>query len=330
MRLYVGLVTRAWLRRMRTSRPADVVVWTAAARGFRALRPGEPFLCKLHAPDHAIVGGGWFVRALTLPASQLWMAFGPDAGADDPAALLAAIDHDLGGPAGGGADEPPRATADAAGAEDGGRPLPARRPADPDVRAVLLTRPFWLTDGAWLPMPADWHPYTSHGRAYDADDGVGRETWAALAERMPGADGGAPGAPDAAPEERAAWAHAGLGPAGFRTLVADAYRRCAITGERAPVLLEATHIRPVSRGGAHRVANGVLLRADLRRAFDHGLLTVDAADMRVRVAPALRHGASTHGLAGLDGRPLRVLPERLEEMPDRTELAFHAAHVYRG
>ena len=91
MRLYVGLVTRAWLRRMRTSRPADVVVWTAAARGFRALRPGEPFLCKLHAPDHAIVGGGWFVRALTLPASQLWMAFGPDAGADDPAALLAAI-----------------------------------------------------------------------------------------------------------------------------------------------------------------------------------------------------------------------------------------------
>lgn len=320
MRLYVGLVTRAWLRRMRASRPADLVVWTAAARGFRALRPGEPFLCKLHAPDHALVGGGWFVRALTLPASLLWMAFGPDAGADDPAALLAAIDHDLRAVQGEGA----------AAATDDDRPPADRRPADPDVHAVLLTRPFWLADDAWLPMPADWHPFTAHGRAYDVADGVGRATWEALAERLP-RDGEAPPRPESAPDERAAWALAGLGPAGFRALVADAYgRRCAITGERGAALLEATHLRPVSRGGAHRIANGVLLRADLRRAFDQGLLAIAPSDLRVRVAPALRREGAGGGLAGLHGRPLRVLPQRLEEMPDRGDLAFHATHVYRG
>lgn len=58
---------------------------------------------------------------------------------------------------------------------------------------------------------------------------------------------------------------------------------CAVTGCSEPAALEAAHIRPVSRGGADTPDNGVLLRADIHRLFDAGLIAFDADRKCVRV-----------------------------------------------
>ena len=42
---------------------------------FRVLKPGEPFLFKLHAPHHFIAGGGFFAYTTIMPVSLAWEAF---------------------------------------------------------------------------------------------------------------------------------------------------------------------------------------------------------------------------------------------------------------
>jgi hypothetical protein len=43
--------------------------WAPSGASFRALKPGELFLFKLHAPRNVIVGGGIFAYANVLPCS---------------------------------------------------------------------------------------------------------------------------------------------------------------------------------------------------------------------------------------------------------------------
>ena len=60
---------------------SEVNFWAPSAVNFRALQPGELFLFKPHAPRNAIVGGGVFAFANTLPCSLAWEAFGESNGA---------------------------------------------------------------------------------------------------------------------------------------------------------------------------------------------------------------------------------------------------------
>ena len=55
--LIVAVTDRAWFDHLRAlPEPAEVNFWAPSARSFRALREGELFLFKLHAPDDFIVG----------------------------------------------------------------------------------------------------------------------------------------------------------------------------------------------------------------------------------------------------------------------------------
>ena len=73
----------------------------------------------------------------------------------------------------------------------------------------------------------------------------------------------------------------------FRMALLRAYeRRCAMTRQSILPALEAVHIRPLAEGGLHRVDNGLLLRADLRRLFDLGYLSIDVGH-RVLVSSAI-------------------------------------------
>jgi len=50
-----------------------------------------------------------------------------------------------------------------------------------------------------------------------------------------------------------------LGQQAFKAVVHDAYHGyCAITGTHIPPVLQAAHVRPVTRGGDHRLDNGLL------------------------------------------------------------------------
>ena len=93
--------------------------------------------------------------------------------------------------------------------------------------------------------------------------------------------------------------------------VSDLYsRRCAVTGERTPPVLDAAHIKPYDQAGPHDPRNGLLLRTDLHRLLDSGYVTV-TPDLRFWVSTRIREEfANGRDYYALDGRQLRTHPPR--------------------
>lgn len=62
----------------------------------------------------------------------------------------------------------------------------------------------------------------------------------------------------------------------FKGKILKAYNnKCCISGEACPELLEAAHIQPYSSINSNHVQNGILLRVDLHRLYDNGLIFID-------------------------------------------------------
>jgi hypothetical protein len=78
---------------------------------------------------------------------------------------------------------------------------------------------------------------------------------------------------------------------------------CAFTGEAPPEVLEAGHLYSYADLGTHHSHGGLLLRRDVHKLFDDGLLAVRPENHRVSVASALRRFPQ---YAKLDGDPLAV------------------------
>lgn len=109
----------------------------------------------------------------------------------------------------------------------------------------------------------------------------------------------------------------------FRDALIAAYNgQCAITGCPVRDVLEAAHIHPYRGPDTNKVANGLLLRADLHTLFDCGLVAIDAASMTVLVAPQLRD--SEYGT--FHGCKLRA-PQSSEQQPSKDALNMHRLAV---
>jgi hypothetical protein len=79
--------------------------------------------------------------------------------------------------------------------------------------------------------------------------------------------------------------------------------RCAISGCSIETLLEAAHIEDHAETGCNELANGILLRVDLHRLFDRGLLAIEPETLVVHLHPSIR---SDPDLAGMQGRTMRI------------------------
>ena len=114
-----------------------------------------------------------------------------------------------------------------------------------------------------------------------------------------------------------------LGQQSFKAVVLDSYhRRCAISGTHIPPVLQAAHIRPVTRGGEHRLDNGLLLRSDVHTLFDRGYLGVDPQH-RLLVSPRLRAEFSNGDQFCARAGQVIDLPERRADRPGREFLEWH-------
>jgi putative restriction endonuclease len=249
VQLFVAVTDQSWLDALSASLPHDEVNFLATERQPRdsSVAPGEPFLCKLHAPNDFIAGGGMFGHASNVPLSMAWEAFGVKNGVasfSDMRRRIANYRHDP-------------------------KILDAR--TDPLVGCRNVTWPaFWPRD-LWIKVPASWSPNIVTGKDFDTDAADGQYLWQAVSKRLSQSVAAVPAERFGKP----ALISPRLGQGAFRLCVTDSYeRRCAVTGERTLPILDAAHIQSYAEGGEHVLSNGILLRTDIHCIFDLGYVTV--------------------------------------------------------
>jgi len=309
----VANTDRGWFEFLRGRPELDEVnFWSPSPRQAFRGDPHTPFFFRLKAPVKAVAGFATFTRYERLPPWLAWEAFGPGNGVDsleELEARLAVLREHI-------RYQPP--------------------PGPDEIGCIMLIEPVLFPPDLWIPEPLDWKPRTQSYRYYDLAVGEGRHLW----ERCLGAA-------RELSEARYDWTdrkwaeRAGryaelrlvrprLGQGTFRIATMQAYERaCAVTGEHSLPALDAAHIKPFARGGAHEVANGLFLRTDLHRLFDRGYLTV-TPELRLVVGSRLRedyeNGRTYYPLDGTTLRPPRATDER----PSPEHLRWHNDSVFRG
>lgn len=74
----------------------------------------------------------------------------------------------------------------------------------------------------------------------------------------------------------------------FKKIMNELYQnKCAISGIVIPVLFEAAHIKAYSESGNNSNFNGILLRNDLHRLFDAGLLRIEPDSLEISIDNSL-------------------------------------------
>jgi len=311
MKAYVGVTNNDWFAFLSRQPDVDEVnFWQPSGKTlFRALKPGEPFLFKLHAPDHYIVGGGFFAHSTILPVGLAWEVFGKKNGAGSLLGMRRLIEHIRG---------------------------QASLHEDYNIGCILLEQPFFFDRPDWIPVPSDFSLNIVRGKTYSLREGQGRRVWEEVQLRL--------SPPETRPDERftiSEWQQhkrfgdptitlPRLGQGSFRVMVTDLYhRRCAISQEKVLPALEAAHIKPFSAGGEHKIENGILLRSDIHKLFDAGYVTV-TGDHHFEVSRRI-HEEFDNGkhYYTFHGKRIHVpLESRFKPSPEC--LDWHNEHVFRG
>ena len=105
----------------------------------------------------------------------------------------------------------------------------------------------------------------------------------------------------------------------FRRVLLDTYgERCVITRFNSPAALEAAHIEPYSGPSSNVPTNGLLLRSDIHKMFDKGLLGIEPDGYTAVLSPDLQNSS----YAQHEGQRI-ILPEREALLPDRNLLNDH-------
>lgn len=312
MRGYVANTDFDWFQTLRRRAEIEEVnFWQpSGGRSFHVLSPGELLFFRLKSPRNAIGGFGIFVHHVLLPAWHAWDTFGEANGARDFAEMLARIGRYR-------------------------RRNEVDFVADPHgnytIGCLLLVEPVFFAADEWVRQPSDWPRNVVQGKSYDLQRGEGARLVRECLERLQGeshqtmlelSDSAARyGTPRLVTPR--------LGQGTFKIAVEQAYdRACAVTDEHSLPVLEAAHIQPFAKGGAHSVSNGLLLRRDVHRLFDRGYVTVTQGG-HFTVSPALRdefeNGRTYYALEGKAVRP----PAREEDWPSRDSLDWHRSEVFR-
>ena len=305
IKAYVGVTDRKWFDLL-CSQPGidEVNFWQpSGGRNFRAIRPGELFLFKLHRPDDFIVGGGIFAHFSLLPISLAWEAFQVGNGALDLFEMRTRVEKY--------------------------RRVPPSAHDDYTIGCILLEQPFFLPREQWIPIPQDWSPNIVQGKTYDLTVEPGRTIWTKLQTRQESTMSSVVRETEAALGEPVL-VQPRLGQGAFRILITDGYeRRCAFTGERTLPALDAAHIRPFSEIKQHRLDNGLLLRKDLHALFDRGYVTVTPKlhiEVSKRIKEEFENGREYYRLHGQEMRP----PAARHMYPASESLAWHNENIFKS
>jgi putative restriction endonuclease len=306
VRAYVGVTDGNWYRHLARLGVDEVNFWRPAGdRAFRALSVGEPFLFKTHHPDNVVVGGGFYSGFASLTISEAWQIYGQGNGASTLQEMRARVGRY--------------------------RHVRLESADNPRIGCVFIRDVRFFTDPVLA--PPDFAPNVVQGKTYTVDDRTAPYFDLIFAQLAGVAiDLGDPGTwhrpgptfgdPRPAPNR--------LGQRAFQGVVRGAYgNRCAVTGDKIRPVLQAAHIRPLTRGGEHRLDNGLLLRSDVHTLFDDGYLAVDP-HFRLVVSPRVRaeFGNGEEFYQRAQSKQPVTVPDRRADRPAREFLEWHLDEVF--
>jgi putative restriction endonuclease len=288
-----------WLASIRESETTEANFWQPRPTRVSD-KPGTPWIFKVRGEDR-VAGFGFFSYWTEMPLVVAWEYFGRSNGVRAIGEMRARVD----------------------GLRNGVK-------GDDRVGCVILSDVVVLPESEWITAPQDWRRQIVRIVGYDLDQGEGGRVWSqlrSLDSRVARDSSPLIITPGGYTEPSLVARRRGQG--AFRSMVMDAYeRRCAVTGERTLPVLEAAHIRPYAQQPIHEVSNGILLRSDLHRLYDTGLVTI-APDLTFRVSPSIERDYSNGRIYyALDGKTIRIPTDR-SSMPNAEALDWHAANVFR-
>ena len=304
MKLYVGVTDTSWYELLKEEQHDEANFWRPGSSSFKAINENEMFLFKLHSPNDYIVGGGFFVKYLTIPTYLAWEAYGTKNGAKSLTELNDKI---------------------------GKYRKSNNIDTNPMIGCILLTDVFYFDKEDWIPVPSDWSKSIVQGKTYDSETLAGRKLYNDVLDRLQAKNILHDQQEDITARYTESVTKHRLGQSAFRVLVTEAYQnRCAITGERTLPVLQAAHIKSYASNGPHAVDNGILLKSDFHTLYDVGYLTIDT-DYRVNVSPRL-HADYDNGkdYYKYHGQKLLILPNNVNQLPSKEYLEWHNENVYLG
>lgn len=110
----------------------------------------------------------------------------------------------------------------------------------------------------------------------------------------------------------------------FRADISEIYlNKCCVTGEATPELLEAAHIQSYKNVSSNNKKNGLLLRVDIHKLFDKGLMYIDEKYI-IHISPFVK--SDNYRL--LEGQKIS-LPNNVNDYPSLAALALKESD-FRG
>jgi putative restriction endonuclease len=315
MQPFIALTDKAWFdflaARAGGTTLDEVNFWSPMSpRRMKKFALGEPIFFRLKSPHKAITGYGFFAHFCTLSLRDAWDFFGWKNGDPDEMRFLSRI-----------------------GGYRKTNPFTPGQEAAPLGCTVLRHARFWPED-RWLEWgdARGWKNNVVRGATETDPHRADRLMAEIAADRQTAPEDLIDIFEPVEADERILITSRQVqreGQGTFRARLLDAYgRRCAITGERTELVLDAAHIQPYLGPRSNHIQNGLLLTKEFHTLFDNGYVTV-SPEHSIMVSPRLRqewHNGKRY--YEFDGAPLRP-PVDLPAAPSPAALAWHRERVFR-
>lgn len=260
----VGVTDFDWYSFLRGIKPLEVNFWQPSNKDIHTLEQGELFLFRLKKKfGGKIAGGAEFMSSDSMAIDLAWVYWEQANGSPNKQEFMEVL----------------RKYRSKRGKKTTG---------SSEIGCRCLVRPFFLREEDWFEVPG-WSENITTYKNYRTDEEIGaflqqqvesllrRNSKLYLPEGIKLDEFGTP---------RLIMDRLGQG--AFRNEILKNYRyRCAITGERTVPVLEAAHIRPYSEHQDHSLNNGLLLKSDIHRLYDLGLVSI-TPDRKFHVSPRIK------------------------------------------
>jgi len=312
MKFYLGVTDNNWFKYLSRIKPEDINFWQPGGTvKFKVITQGAPFLFKLKSPLNAIGGVGFFSSHTFLPLSIAWDTFGNRNGTANFSDFKKSI-------------------------------LNYRKDKqnkNPQIGCIVLTNPIFFEEEDWIETPKSWSKSIVQGKSYSTEDQDGAQLWKKIELLLEkylvnkyeyNLNQLHIEEPSSPMYGKSILSKVRLGQGAFRVLITDAYeKRCSISGEKTLPVLEAAHIKPYSESGPHLISNGILLRSDLHKLFDHGYITVTKKykiEISKKIKEEFQNGKDYYKY---HGNELMILPKKVIDRPHEQFVEWHNENIYK-